>query len=280
MCVCGVSAILIAPAGAATPAPVAVGLKLIAGAEIVGAGSSASYTAACPRATPHPIGGQFDSVAGPSADQLALSASYPVGTRSWRVEMTNLGQTAQMYRALVVCVGAPGIKVTYPRGSFTLMPGSTSGVTVNCPRGTRSPLGGLFSLIGAPATDAVVNWIALLYKYSRLTGAATVGVRSLASTPVRFSAGIVCSNLLIANPRVTRNLPAAKVSAVNLTCPQGGYSVGGTFAGANPSDNEITLAGSEFQSARAYTLRVRSLATYSQRYVAGTVCIDAYLPSG
>lgn len=253
-------------------------LKLVAGAGTVGAGSSARYTAACPRATPHPIGGQFDSVGAAAADQLALSASYPVGSRSWRIEITNLGQTAQLYRALVVCVGAPGIKVVYPRGRYALMPGSAHGVRVTCPRGARSPLGGLFSLVGAPATNAVVNWIALLYKHGQLTGAATAGFRSLASTPVGFGAGIVCSNLLIANPRVTRSLPAGMVSAVKLTCPQGGYAVGGTFDGASPSDSEITLVGSEFQSARAYTVRVKSLATHSQRYVAGAVCIDAYLP--
>jgi hypothetical protein len=134
-------------------------------------------------------------------------------------------------------------------------------------------------LRGAPATDAVVNWIALLYTHGRLNGRATVGLRSLASASVRFTAGVVCSNLPIAARQRAGTLPADGVSGVTLTCPQGSYAIGGTFFGSGPGDTtEITLAYSEFDSARKYSVRVRSLATHSQRFVAGAVCVAAYFP--
>lgn len=284
VCAFAAVSLLIGPlalaAGAGAPAP--VGLTVIAGEPgVVGAGSSASFSARCPANTPHPIGGQFSNFGAPAQDQLALSASYPVGSRSWRVEITNLGQIAEGYEALVVCVGARGARFAYPKGNSVIAPGGTRGETVSCPRGEPSPLGGLFYLRGvAPARDAVVNWIVLVYKHRRLTSSATAGLRSLASAPLRFTAGVVCSNLLIAAPWAERTLQAGKVSGVTLTCPRGGNAIGGTFNGASPGNTgEITLAASVFESARKYKVLVRSLGTHSQRYFAGAVCVAAYLPS-
>jgi hypothetical protein len=74
-------------------------------------------------------------------------------------------------------------------------------------------------------------------------------------------------------------LPAGGVSRVTITCPQGRFSTGGTFFGSGPGDTgETTLAASEFDGMRKYTVRVRSLATTSQHYVAGAVCAANYLP--
>jgi hypothetical protein len=98
---------------------------------------------------------------------------------------------------------------------------------------------------------------------------------------VRFTAGVVCSNLPIAVRQRVGTLPAGAVSGITLTCPQGGSAIGGTFFGSGPGDTaDITLAYSEFDSTRKYTVRVRSLATHSQHFVAGAVCVADYLPSG
>ena len=272
------------PSLAARPgALVPVGLQIV-GAGLPGTvnpGSSASVSIDCLAGAPHPVGGMFNPLGALSQSQLALSASYPVGKRSWRLEITNLGPVAHEYQAFVVCVGAPGVKFAYPHASSVIAPGSSRGIAGTCPRRASAPLGGLFYLGGgAPANDAVVNWIALLYRHERLTSRATVGLRSLASAPVRFTAGIVCSNLPIATPQARGTLQAGNVSGVTLTCPKGGYAVGGTFFGADPgATSEITLAASVFDSGRNYTVKVRSLATYPQHYLAGAVCVSAWLPS-
>jgi hypothetical protein len=258
--------------------PVPVGFRLIATSGVVAAGSSARYSMGCPAATPHPIGGQFNSLGPAAQDHLALSASYPVGRRSWVLEVTNLGSAPQGYRAFVACGGARGAKFAYLHATSVIAPGQTRGVLATCPRDAASSLGGLFYLRGGtPANEAVVNWIELLYKRGRLTSSATAGLRSIAGAPVHYTAGVVCSNLQIAVRQRTLSLSAGQVRGAEISCPPGGFAVSGTFVGAERDTSDISLAGSEFDSARQYTVRVRSLSTQSQRYMAGVVCVANYL---
>jgi hypothetical protein len=251
-----------------------VSVKLVEGQAVVQASSVATFSAQCPARAPHPVSGEFGSLAADANGQLALAASFPTGRRGWSLSVKNLGDQPRGFGAGVVCVSARA-RFAYPRASIVAQPQQANGIRLRCPRSAPSSIGSSFELQpGAAAGSALVNFMSQTYNKKGPDGGEDGGMRNLTDVPVGFLVGSVCSSLPIHPHQATGTVPPQKTDGFTFRCPRGQFAVSGSFFGPDASNSgAVVLDGSFAIGLRKWSIDVKNLASQPVPYVAGDVCV-------
>jgi hypothetical protein len=239
---------------------------------VVQANASATYSAQCPSAEPHPVGSEFFNVTGGVYGSLALAASYPQGRRGWVVVVENLTGQPRGYFVGIVCLGAKA-KFAHPRSTFVVSPNRYELGAAECPRAAPHAINGYFGVqAAADLGKALLAFTGPGHLKHEIDGAA---VKNLSGAPVGLFAGAVCTTLRAAEPAYEGVAAPGTFSGHAASCPsRTPNAVSGTFgAKAESDDGTIVMSTSSQVTHRKWLVAVKNLTSRPVPYYVGTVCV-------